>query len=333
MSTPDSTSDSFVAPWWLRSAHLQTLWATIVRRRVTLETRRERLELSDGDFLDLEHAGGEGGGRPTVLVLHGLAGSVESPYVRGLLRRIAERGWHGVLMHFRGCSGELNRLPRSYHSGETGDMAYVVEALRRRDPASPIAAVGYSLGGNALLKWLGETGAANPLTAAVAVSVPFDLHNAAERMERGLSRVYQWHLLRDLHAMVKAKMRAMDTGLTLTPGEIEALNTFRLFDDRITAPMHGFAGVDDYYTRSSSRQYLAGIGRPTLIVHARDDPFMTPDAVPTPAEVSASVTLEVSEHGGHVGFVESAGGRIGYYLDRRIPAFLAARFTEAGSRI
>lgn len=311
-------SDFRPAPW-LRNPHLQTIWASLLRRRPPLDTRPERLELPDGDFVDLLWCGPQHG--PIIVVLHGLEGSIRSRYAAGIMAGIAAHGWRGVFMHFRGCSGVPNRLPRSYHSGDTGDIRYLVETLRRREPQTPLAAVGYSLGGNALLKYLGESGRDTPLEAAVAVSVPFDLDNAARRLERGLSRLYQRHLLASMHRKLRSKFAGRPG--PVKPDEISALRSFRLFDDKVTAPLHGFAGVDDYYARCSSRRYLTGIGIHTLILHASDDPFMTPQAVPGEQEMSPTTRLELSRHGGHVGFVSGRWPwRTRYWLEERILAFL-----------
>lgn len=309
----------FEPPWWLRSAHLQTVFAPLLRRAPSVPIRRERVELDDGDFLDLDWGPGERG--PVLLVLHGLEGSSDSPYVRGMMRVAHRNGWRAVVMHFRGCSGEPNRLDRSYHSGDTADLATVVAHIRARDRVTALAAVGYSLGGNVLLKWLGETGSAAPLVAAVAVSTPYALSHAADRLATGLSRIYQRRLLGEMCAKLKAKYAGRPAPIDL--GAAYASRDFWQFDDRVTAPLHGFADVHDYYARSSSRQYLCGIRVPTLIIHARDDPFMTPDVVPSPEELSRSIELEVSHHGGHVGFVQGAlPWRPRYWLEERIPAYL-----------
>jgi predicted alpha/beta-fold hydrolase len=309
----------FQPAWWCRGAHLQTLWAPLLRRGPRVALRRERLELPDGDFVDLDWTRNDGGS--IVIVLHGLEGSSDSHYARGILKAVETRGWRGVVMHFRGCSGEPNRLPRSYHSGDTGDLIYLVETLRRREPCTRLATVGYSLGGNVLLKWLGKAGEQAPLCAAVAVSVPFVLSHAAARLQRGFSRIYQRELLRRLRHAAEQKRRRMDLPLKST--DFSALKTFHDFDEHVTAPLHGFDSADHYYAVSSSRQYLEGIAVPTLIVHALDDPFMTAQTVPRHDEVSRHVTLEVYRHGGHVGFV---GGiwpwRPHYWLEERIPAFL-----------
>lgn len=309
----------FEPAWWCRGPHAQTLWARLLRRTPEVSYWRERLELPDGDFIDLDWS--EHGRGPIVIVLHGLEGSSASPYARGLMRAIERRGWRGVVMHFRGCSGEPNRLARSYHSGDTGDLAYFVNTLRRRDPRAPLAAVGFSLGGNVLLKWLGKAGAAVPLRAAVAVSVPYVLSCAADRLNRGFSRLYQWRLLHSLCRTVIEKRRNIQ--LPLKVRDLSALKSFRDFDEHVTAPLHGFDGADHYYTVASSRQYLKGITVPTLLLHARDDPFMTEATIPRKNELSETVTLEVCSHGGHVGFVTGSWPwRARYWLEERIPAYL-----------
>jgi predicted alpha/beta-fold hydrolase len=309
----------FRAPWWLKSAHLQTMFGTFFRRRPAIDLRRERIELADGDFLDLDWTPGAHG--PVVLVLHGLEGSSDSPYARGMLAAVHAHGWRGVLMHFRGCSGVPNRLPRSYHSGDTGDLAEVTRRLLTRQDVSTLAVVGYSLGGNVLLKWLGEQGPRAPVAAAAAVSVPYTLSLAAERLAKGLSRIYQRRLIADLRAKLQRKFSRGGSPIDLEFADTS--RNFWEFDDRVTAPLHGFDGVHDYYTRSSSRQFLAGIRVPTLMLHAEDDPFMTPEVLPSRDELSPAVQLEVSAAGGHVGFVHGKlPWRPHYWLEERIPAFL-----------
>ena len=313
------TRSEYRAPWWLRSAHLQTMFATLFRRRPSLALRRERIELNDGDFLDLDWGPRTHG--PVVLVLHGLEGSSDSPYASGMLEIAHARGWRGVVMHFRGCSGEPNRLPRSYHSGDTEDLADVVSHLRASGDVPALAAVGYSMGGNVLLKWLGERGTDASLAAAVAVSVPYTLSLTADRLTRGLSRVYQRRLIGDLRAKLRRKFSVRASPIDLE--RAHSSRNFWEFDDRVTAPLHGFKDVHDYYSRSSSRQYLRDIGVPTLMLHAEDDPFMTPEGLPSRDELSPSIALEVSARGGHVGFVHgSLPWRPRYWLEERIPAFL-----------
>lgn len=315
------TTSRFRPAWWLRGAHLQTLYPTLARRRSRPELQRERLELPDGDFIDIDWTGTSQG--PVVLVLHGLEGSLQSHYTGGILTALAAQGYRTGLMYFRGCSGEPNRLPRGYHSGETGDLETVIRHIEKSSPGKPIAVVGYSLGGNVLLKWLGEQGNKATITTAVAVSVPFDLDRAAHRLEQGLSRIYQNHLLKKLRRSVQAKSAIHPPPVPLQ--ELAALKTFRQFDGAITAPLHGFRDVDDYYSQSSSRRYLRHIDAPVLIIHALDDPFLPSAAIPEDAELSHAVTLELSRYGGHVGFV---GGdtplAAGYWLEWRICRHLQA---------
>jgi uncharacterized protein len=312
--------DGYFQPaWWCRGPDAQTLWARLVRRAPKLQFWRERLELPDGDFLDLDWS--EHGSGPIVMVLHGLEGSSNSPYARGIMHAVERRGWRGVVMHFRGCSGEPNRLARSYHSGDTGDLAHVISTFQRREPRVLLAIVGFSLGGNVLLKWLGKTGREAPVHAAVAVSVPYVLHSAADRLNRGFSRVYQRQLMRSLRHTVAEKRKRITLPIEIQ--DLSTLKSFRDFDEYVTAPLHGFDSADHYYTVSSSRQYLREIAVPTLLLHARDDPFMTEKAIPRKNELSDSVTLEVSPQGGHVGFVTGTWPwSARYWLDERIPEFL-----------
>jgi predicted alpha/beta-fold hydrolase len=287
-----------------------------------VETRRERVELPDGDFLDLDWVNHRPAASepPIVLVIHGLEGSLRSRYAAGIMRTLARQGLQPVLMNLRGCSGEPNRLPRRYHSGETGDLAYVVDLLQGRYPGRPIAAIGYSLGGNMLLKWLGETGRHNPLATAVAVSVPFDLERSSERLRQGFSRLYAWALLRSLKHSIVEKLNRFS--LPLTTRQLRAIGDFQEFDELITAPLHGFDGAHDYYQRASSRQYLNNIDIPTLVLHSRDDPFLYPDALPNGNEISDQVQLELTRGGGHVGFVTGSPWAPRYWLEERIPAWL-----------
>ena len=320
----------FKPAWWLRNPHLQTLWPVIFRRRLRPPLRRERLELPDGDFVDLDWtlndpvlSPAEGSG-PIVIIFHGLEGSSRSHYARGMLSTLPQHGLRAVLMHFRGCSGETNRLARAYHSGDTGDIDFLVRTLRAREPNTPLAVIGYSLGGNALLKWLSEQGKDAPVQCAAAVSVPFLLHESTARMNRGLSRIYQWHLMKSLKRGARRKAERFTPPAPLK--EINRMKSFFEFDDRVTARLHGFEGAMHYYTSSSSRQYLNRIRIPTLIVHASDDPFMHAQVIPAAGELSPSIELDLHRHGGHVGFV---GGHLPwkprYWLEERIPAWLQQR--------
>ncbi len=311
----------FKPAWWLRNSHFQTIWPVLFRKRhkKALRLIAERLELPDGDFLDLVWTGQEN--KPIVLLLHGLEGSIHSHYAQGLLQSVTQQGWRGVLMHFRGCSGEPNRLARKYHSGETQDLAFVVNTIQSRFPKTPMAAIGISLGGNVLLKWLGETGVNNPLVAAIAISVPYELHKTAQRIQRGFSRFYQWHLLKCLLNRTIQKFQTQACPIDLN--KIKTIQTISDFDDYVTAPLHGFSGKDEYYASASCKQYLIKIRVPTLLIHAKDDPFMTTDIIPSSDDLSDCITLEVTEKGGHVGFVSgSYPWKPQYWLDSRAPEFL-----------
>lgn len=317
-------SDSQFKPaWWLKNSHLQTLWPVLCRRNISgLPLERERLELPDGDFIDLDWVGGKDQSSPLVLVLHGLEGSIDSHYAKGMLQKIHQAGWRGVFLHFRGCSGEPNRLPRGYHSGETGDLQYVIRILQERANNTVLAAIGISLGGNVLLKWLGETGSQNPLKAAVAISVPFELHKAASRIKLGFSRFYQWYFIKCLRDRLTIKFKEKPSTVW-NIDEVNRIDTMYEFDDKITAPLHGFTGVDEYYTVASSRQYIKAIEVPTLILHAKDDPFMSEDVIPEPHELSSVVKLEITNGGGHVGFISGKyPWRPEYWLETRAPDFL-----------
>lgn len=315
----------FRPAWWCRNPHLQTLWP-LTDKPPHPDLTRERLELADGDFLDLDWTtNGEG---PVVIVLHGLEGSAHSHYARRIMHALPDHGFRGLLMHFRGRGGEPNRLPRAYHSGETGDLETLVKLLRRRQPHTPLLLIGYSLGGNVLLKWLGEQGRNTPVTAATAVSVPFVLADLADRMNHGLARLYQYHLVKSLHRSFTAKASIVDPHINID--DIRKLNTFWEFDDKVTAPIHGFADARDYYTKCSSRRFLKSIAVPTLVLHARDDPFMTPRVIPTETDLSPCVRFELSDRGGHVGFISGGSPATpDYWLEPRIIDFMKQVLTTA----
>ena len=312
-------NSQFRSAWWLPNAHLQTVWSTFFRRRPALALETERVTLDDGDFIELAWLGKDTD-FPLVLLLHGLEGSVNSPYAKGLMQRLSQAGYAVCFFHFRGCSGELNHHVRSYHSGDTGDLQQVIKHIHSQGQRKIYALVGFSLGGNVLLKWLGEQGAAAQVKRAVAISVPFVLDDAARRMNHGLSRLYQRHLLSRLHKKYQEKFRRQSSPLKV---DVTQLNTFYKFDDQVTAPLHGFEGVDDYYRRSSSRQFIPKIGVPTLLIHASDDPFMYPTTVPDASELPPTVTLELSAAGGHVGFVSGRWPwRACYWVDERVVSWL-----------
>ncbi|RLA00860.1 MAG: hydrolase [Gammaproteobacteria bacterium] len=313
----------FRAPWWLKNYHLQTIWSSKIRQTSKLATRHQRLELDDGDFIELEWLTPlkVDTDAPILLLLHGLEGSIDSSYIQGILQVSQSQSWNTVVMHFRGCGKEMNRLARSYHSGETDDLQQVLEVLKEQYPKSKILAAGFSLGGNVLLKYLGER-QQSLIDCAAVVSVPFLLGKCASRLDQGFSRFYRYLLLKDLRQKTNQKLTLQPNCLQLSKTEVTKLNTFYDFDDKVTAPLHGFNGAQDYYQQCSSHKFLTGIRQPTLILQAADDPFMTSDVIPNEDEISDAVTLEISSEGGHVGFVTGKfPWRASYYIDSRIPAW------------
>lgn len=309
---------------WLPGPHLQTLWHRVAKDPPRPATRRERLELPDGDFLDLDwlsDAPGVPADAPLVCVFHGLAGSIDSPYARSILNALQAKGFRAVLMHFRGCGGTPNRLARAYHSGDTGDVRFFVQQLRARGEVGPLLAVGFSLGANVLVKFLGEEGEQSPFAAAVAVSPPLVLSNGADTLRRGFARVYQTWLLRQLKATARDKANAGLLPPTVSMDKVLNAKDFWQFDSAFTAPLHGFRDAAHYFEASSGKPFLQRIRVPTLVILSRDDPFYTADVLPTDAELSEHVTLELADHGGHVGFV-GPGGKP--WLDLRIPEWLTA---------
>jgi uncharacterized protein len=321
-------ASAFKPAWWLANAHSQTIYPTLVRHIRTPIDSKERLELPDGDFIDLAWGvNGLADSAPLVILLHGLGGSERSGYVGGLMNAFNHCGWRALLMHFRGASNEPNRLLRAYHSGDTADLNYLLNCLAAREPQSKKAVVGVSLGGNVILKWLGEQGPQSLINAAVAVSVPFQPRLVADRINRGFSRIYQGYLLRRLKQIFEKKKNSFKGEIPKVLQDISKWQCFWTFDENVTAPLHGFAHVHDYYREASSRRYLANIATQTLIIHALDDPFMTPSVVPLAEELSDDVILELSTKGGHVGFITgNVPGKPVYWLEERIPEFLKQVF-------
>ncbi|MGI9089862.1 MAG: hydrolase [Gemmatimonadaceae bacterium] len=321
------------AAWWIPGAHAQTLWGKLVRKRRGVPTHVERWETPDDDFLDVHRlrAPTEAPAEtPHVILLHGLEGTVHSHYARGLLGEMHDRGWSADLVIWRSCGAEPNRARRFYHSGETSDLRLVIERALREFPRSPIAIAGVSLGGNVLLKLLGELGDNVPpaIVAAAAVSIPFDLARSSARLNRGFSRLYQHYFLDSLkRKAIEKHGRYLDLA---TPDRITRIQSMTDFDDTLTAPIHGFASAADYYARSSSLGFLQNIRVDTLLLNAVDDPFLPPDILGAVRQIAARnphLTLDFPRNGGHAGFV---GGRNPfrpvYYLERRVGEFLASRF-------
>jgi predicted alpha/beta-fold hydrolase len=293
----------------------------------------EKIDTPDGDFLELHHLDSSSSiGAPVLILLHGLEGSARSHYIQGLLRQAGARGWRAAVIVFRSCGSEMNRARRFYHSGETTDVALAVNHIAKRYPTSPIVLAGASLGGNVLLKYLGEKPGtvSSRIAGAVAISVPFDLARSSRHINRGFTRVYQRHFIRSLRRKAEIKLR---TYPDLMSAEALALaRTMFDFDDVFTAPVHGFAGAADYYAKSSSRNWLERISVPTLLLSAVDDPFLPPQVLDEVREIARhnpALNIEFTPHGGHVGFVEGASPLSpSYYLERRTGDFLAATLSQ-----
>jgi len=326
---------AYSAPAWLPGGHAQTIYAARFSPRPAVPYRRERWETPDGDCIELDWVADpaqdprrinslEPSSPPLVVLFHGLEGGSRSHYALALMAAVAHRGWHGVVVHFRGCGSEPNRLPRAYHSGDSAELDWILRRLAAARAGAPLCAAGVSLGGNVLLKWLGETGAGarDVVNRAAAVSAPVDLMAAGEALGRGFNLVYSRSFLRTMKGKSLAK-------LSRFPGlyderSVRAACTLRAFDDVVTAPLHGFADVDDYWTRASSKPWLQHIAVPTLMINARNDPFLPFEAMPSPDEVAQAVVLEQPDEGGHVGFVSGPFPGNLDWLPRRILDFFGA---------
>lgn len=308
------------------------MWGKFFRRPEVHDSRIERLETPDGDFLDLHHVDAPEGA-PVLLILHGLEGSVRSHYAQGLMAHARRRKWHGVVLTFRSCGGEMNRTRRSYHSGETTDTHFVIQHLESSYPSAPIVLAGVSLGGNVLLKYLGEQGSmvSSRIKGAAAVSVPFDLAKSSRYISEGFAKVYEWNFLRSLRRKAHSKLEQFPN--LISRDALGSARTMWAFDDCFTAPVHGFRDAADYYAKSSSINWLDTISINTLLLSAVDDPFLPPHVLRQVREVAQRnprLELEFPRHGGHVGFI---GGRNPfspvYYLEKRVSEFLALQLEHS----
>jgi uncharacterized protein len=317
--------------WWVPGGHLQTLWGKLFRRQPVAPTILVRWDTPDGDFLELHRLVSKPSA-PRVLLLHGLEGSIRSHYAQGLLNEAARRGWGADLLIFRSCGSELNRARRFYHSGETGDVAFVLERISREFPFAPLGMAGVSLGGNVLLKFLGERGKDLPKTlrGAATISVPFDLARSSKRINRGFSRLYQRFFLGSLRRKAGEKAKRFPD---LAPVDrIASLRTLEDFDNLVTGPLHGFADAQDYYARSSSLAYLEAIRLKTLLISAVDDPMLPAEVLDEVREIARknpALEIEFVQKGGHAGFITgSVPWRPFYYAEYRVGEFLAEQFAR-----
>ncbi len=325
---PFQPSEPFAPARGLASPHAQTIYASLVRPTHAPALERERWELPDGDFVDLDSFNGASGA-PHVVTLHGLEGSSRAGYITAILRGAAERGWGATAINFRSCSGEPNRLARSYHSGDIGDALSVMKHLRQR-LTGPLYAVGFSLGANVLLRLLEETGDHSPVDAAAAMSAPYDLGACADTLDGPgpFLRLYRERFLRSLKVKAREKLRRFPGAFDNQA--LERARTIRAFDDCVTAPLHGFRDATHYYAEASSGPRLHAIRRPTLLLSAKDDPMIPASTHPRDVSANPHLHLVVTEHGGHVGFV--AGGALSpsFWGEAQMLAFLSSR--DAGAR-
>ncbi len=318
---------NFSPAWWLPGPHLPTAWGKFGRRRPPVHDRIERVTTPDGDHLTLARMGCIQPGVPHLLVLHGLEGKLTAKYAHGLLDQARKLGWSGDLMMFRTCDGEMNSARRLYHSGETGDADFIIrEKLLREHPDLRLMIVGVSLGGNVLLKWLGEQGESVPgqVERAAGVSVPFDLEAGSIFMEQGISPVYTRHFLRTLSAKTFEKLKQYPDLCDVD--RLRTCRSFRDFDDVVTGPVHGFVDSHDYYTQSSSIRFIGKIQVPTYLINSWDDPFLPPETLERTRAIvrtNPNLHMELTESGGHVGWIEGAPWNQRYYMEERVLSWMA----------
>ncbi len=318
------SASKFKPAWWLTNAHFQTLAAKFFRRKKQLLTNNETLELPDGDFIDLAwtEQPKKNNNKPIVVMLHGLEGSKDSHYAKGMLAAVKARGWIAVLMHFRGCSGKPNRQASSYHSGDTRDISYLTEHLIAHYQQCFFSILGFSLGGNVLTQYLAQA-PNNPYKAAAVICAPLDLASCSVRINQGFSRLYQKYLLQMLKdsALEKIGKKMINH---IKPAQLAAIKTIVDFDEKVTAPLNGFNSADHYYQQTSGNKVIPNIKQPCLFVHSADDPFLNHQSSLPTQKLPEHLTFEVSKRGGHVGFIYGNNPfKPRYWLEKRIPDFLA----------
>ncbi len=321
----DLSYNPYAAPLWLPGGDLQTIYPFFFHSSIILDYKRERLELDDGDFVDIDWIDSTNNSKPLVIMFHGLEGGSSSHYAIGMMKLLQELGWRGAVIHFRGCSGIPNRLPRAYHAGDSDEVDGIINKIRKRHQLfrsnQKLYVVGISLGGNALLKWLGEQGkkACDVIDGAVTISVPLDLIAAGKALDSGFNKLYTQHFLSTLKKKAFEKIEKF-------PGILDGIaikrcSTLYQFDNLVTAPLHGFSNTEEYWAHSSSKPWLQYIQVPTLIINARNDPFMPSSVLPTKNDVSCAVLLEFPKQGGHVGFLSPPFPGKFIWLPRRVVRF------------
>ncbi|MDD1795903.1 hydrolase [Enterovibrio sp. ZSDZ42] len=316
--------ETFVPMKWGSNPHVQTLLPRFVRRKAVFEPVWQRIDTPDKDFLDIcwTEDPEQAHGKPVVVLFHGLAGCFYSPYANGLLNAFKQQGWLGVMMHFRGCSGLINRQARSYHSGETSDARLMLEYIQQRFPDVPRLATGVSLGGNMLVRYLAEFNHDPLIKAGCVISPPLDLGACSSRIQQGFSKVYQAYLLRSMNRTLTNKLQRHPKIGHWTSGQKVKISTLYQFDETVTAPLNAFDSAEDYYQRCSGLSVLQDIATPLKVIHAKDDPFMTQAVIPT-VPLPENIDYHLTQYGGHVGFVSGTLKKPEFWLEKEVPRWLA----------
>jgi predicted alpha/beta-fold hydrolase len=312
----------FKPAWWMTNRHVQTIMPRFFRPFHHTRYELAQLDTPDGDFIELAWSLPHNEKAPLAVVLHGLEGNINSFYAKGMMKALKKQGFAVVLMHFRNCSTEVNRLPRAYHSGDTADLSFFINHLKQLYPNRPLVAVGFSLGGNVLAKYLGEQQQQCPLSAAALVSAPYDLSASSDVIRKSLGKIYQKYLLDRMKKSMQRKLPQIKQQISITTDQLMEIDDLLEFDNQLTAPLHGFENAHDYYRQASAMPYLKHIAVPTLIIHAKDDPMLSIKAVPSRQDVSEHVTLRISEKGGHVGFISGKNPfKPVFWLEQAVPSY------------
>lgn len=306
----------------MTNRHVQTIMPRFFRPFHHTRYQLEQLDTPDGDFIELAWSLPHNETAPLAVVLHGLEGNINSFYAKGMMKALKKQGFAVVLMHFRNCSTEVNRLPRAYHSGDTADLSFFINHLKQLYSNRPLVAVGFSLGGNVLAKYLGEQQQQCPLSAAALVSAPYDLSASSDVIRKSLGKIYQKYLLDRMKKSMQRKLPQIKQQISITTDQLMEIDDLLEFDNQLTAPLHGFENAHDYYRQASAMPYLKHIAVPTLIIHAKDDPMLSIKAVPSRQDVSEHVTLRISEKGGHVGFISGKNPfKPVFWLEQAVPSY------------
>ncbi len=324
----------FKPAWWMRNRHLQTILPRVYPIESTFKPAYQEFQLSDGDFVEItwsHQVNKIKANQPIVLLFHGLEGSFDSFYTKRMMNAIYQQGWVAVLMHFRGCGQKTNRKTQTYHSGQTADVSEFVQFLQQQHPNNPLFSIGFSLGGNVLAKFLGEQDKIK-LDGAIVISAPLNLSECSKTVNQGFAKIYQKYLLDKLKRSTHKKIDHLDGSdpLLLDKQRLDQIKNMNEFDQLVTAPLNGFDDAEDYYQRCSGKQFLASITTPTLIIHAKDDPFMNESVIPNESELSSSVQFELSKTGGHVGFLAGANPlKPEFWLETRSVQYIQQRLADA----